>query len=165
MYSSSDFCNYFNGNFILFLFSNHYKTINNTLKKNHANELEIIDPLDFNITNEYKRIKDDLKKTLKFSKEFIIMYIMHLFSVFARTFITLIDINDEWPSFIYVYIWLSIRLCPVAIPVIYPMFHFSIRQSYLNLFRIIFKRKKQKEKLILRVIYVKRNEVLNLYKK
>ncbi len=75
---------------------------------------------------------DDLRLTLKFSKGLIVMYIMYIFTIFPLWIIVLVDIEQEWSSYLHQYPWMFFRLCSAATPVVYPLFHPSIRSGYKN---------------------------------
>jgi len=75
---------------------------------------------------------EDLRLTLKFSKGLIVMYIMYIFTIFPLWIILLVDIEQEWSSYIHQFPWLFFRLCSAATPVVYPLFHPSIRSGYKN---------------------------------
>jgi hypothetical protein len=87
---------------------------------------------------------DDLRLTLKFSKGLIVMYIMYIFTIFPLWIILLVDIEQEWSSYIHQFPWLFFRLCSAATPVVYPLFHPSIRSGYKNAIdRYVLRKKKQ----------------------
>jgi hypothetical protein len=57
---------------------------------------------------------------------------MYIFTIFPLWIILLVDIEQEWSSYLHQYPWMFFRLCSAATPVVYPLFHPSIRSGYKN---------------------------------
>jgi len=86
---------------------------------------------------------EDLRLTLKFSKGLIVMYTMYAFSIFPLCIFLIIDNKKQWPAYLHQYPWLFYRLCSAVTPVVYPLFHPSIRSGYKNAIdRYVLRKKK-----------------------
>ena len=86
---------------------------------------------------------DDLRKAFSFSKGLFIMYTLYACTLFPLCLVAIIDIDQEWPPYFDMYPWLFSRLCSAATPVIYPLFHPSIRHGYKTAFDRYVLRKKR----------------------
>jgi len=73
---------------------------------------------------------EDLKIILKFTKGLFVMYLMYTFTIFPLCLMMIVDIDQELPAYFHMYPWMFYRLCSSLTPIIYPLFHSSIRFGY-----------------------------------
>jgi len=103
---------------------------------------EEINPEEKKQTN--KTNLEDLKIILKFTKGLFVMYLMYTFTIFPLCLMMIVDIDQEFPAYFHMYPWMFYRLCSSITPIIYPLFHSSIRFGYKEAIdRYVLCRKKQ----------------------
>ena len=116
---------------------------------------------DEEISSENKTNLEELRQTLRFSKGLIVMYIMYIFTIFPLYMIVIIDINQDWPAYIHRYPWMFFRLCSTATPVVYPLFHSSIRLGYKEVYdRFILRKKKLLVKPKRKPLHIRKKRIL-----
>ena len=86
---------------------------------------------------------DELRIAFTFSKGLFVMNLMYLFTILPMCFTMIADTDQEWPAYIHLYPWLFYRLCSAATPIVYPLFHSSIRRGYKQAIdRFVLRKKK-----------------------
>ena len=110
--------------------------------------------------SENKINLDDLKQAFKFSKGLFIMYIMYSLTIIPLCLMLIIDIDQEWPEYLHQFPWLFYRLCSAATPVVYPLFHPSIRSGYKNAIdRYVLRKKKLLNQPRLKPIHIRKKRM------
>ena len=121
-----------------------FKAIKYAVEMDAVGSHEINEEINPEKNSENKINLDDLKQAFKFSKGLFIMYIMYSLTIIPLCLMLIIDIDQEWPDYLHQYPWMFFRLCSAATPVVYPLFHPSIRSGYKNAIdRYVLRKKKQ----------------------
>jgi len=145
---------------VIFFYVSILKRINYMIRMRRKNDLELVE---LNVSSEIKNAKinlDELKKSFKFSGGLIVMsfmYLLHTFSVIILS----INIYQEKQSKIQIYSRFFIRFSASATPIVYPIFHASIRRGFTKVFRLLCcLHKKEKQKVIKKVVYIHRRQLI-----
>ena len=107
--------------------------------------------------NKIETSMEELKISFRFAKGLVVMFCMYAFSTLSLWTIVIIDINKKMHPYFYMYPLLFIRSCGTAMPIVFPLFHTTLRRGYANVFRLVCLPKKKKE--IKRVIYIHRRQL------
>ncbi len=147
---------------LLFFYMSIFKTIKQAIKMKINDPVDLLELQAMILTNEgYESSIDELKKAFKLAKGLFVMYFMYTLSAFPLFIIVLIDDEQKFPSYAHMYSWLFLRMCAAATPVVYPLYHVSIRQGYMNVFRLIFMTYKRPKKIARPVKSIKTIPKLN----
>jgi len=113
-----------------------FKTINFAVKMGAVRGLEINEEINPEENKQENKIYlEDLRKTFKFSKGLFVLFLMYSFTLFPMCFMMAIDHNQKLPSYFLMYPWVFFRLYSATTPVVYPLFHSSIRHCYKKSYR------------------------------
>jgi len=118
---------------LLYFYGSIYSKIRDSIRLGLIGKLEsdlIQDLKNEKSVGKPKNSMDDLKIGLKFSKGLVIMYIMYAFTIFPLTIIIMIDIEQKLSPYFHMYTALFFRLCATLVPIVYPLYHSSIRHGY-----------------------------------
>jgi len=116
---------------LFYFYSAIFKAIKYAVHMRAFGALEINEELNLEENKQENEINlEELRQTFKFSKGLFVMFIMYLFTLIPLCLSLVIDSNQEKPSYFLMYPWVFFRLCSAATPVVYPLFHSSIRHGY-----------------------------------
>jgi hypothetical protein len=77
----------------------------------------------------------ELKTTFRFSKGLFVMFFIYACTILPMCAVMVIDINQNMSAYVHLYPWLFFRLCSAVTPIVYPMFHSSIRRGIFKMFK------------------------------
>jgi hypothetical protein len=137
-----------------------FKAIKYAVEMDAVGAHEINEEINPEKNSENKINLDDLKQAFKFSKGLFIMYIMYSLTIIPLCLMLIIDIDQEWPDYLHQFPWLFYRLCSAATPVVYPLFHPSIRSGYKNAIdRYVLRKKKLLNQPRLKPIHIRKKRM------
>ena len=81
------------------------------------------------------RNKDkSFKIASRLSKGLFVSFAITAVSIVPGFIVSVVDFDSTFPSYFHLYPWLAFRLCAAINPIIYPVFHSSFWQAYMNVY-------------------------------